>query len=53
MVFDRRPDTAVEPKTAAFLRFVLSPAGQALVARDGACLPLSSAIAAVELKKLE
>lgn len=39
---NRRPGTAVNPKVAGFLRYVLSPAGQAMLASDRGYLPLDS-----------
>ena len=53
MIVNRAPGAAVDPRTKAFLQFLLSPAGQSIVARDGVCLPLTAAQARAELKKIE
>lgn len=37
---DRSPDRPLSPVAAAFVQFVISPAGQALVAQDGVYMPL-------------
>lgn len=50
---DRKPGDPVPPLQLAFLRFVLSQAGQALVAADGMYMPLPTAIAEHELEGLE
>jgi phosphate transport system substrate-binding protein len=38
---NRKPKAAVPVKVAAFLEFIVSPEGQAIVARTGGYLPLS------------
>jgi phosphate transport system substrate-binding protein len=50
---NRAADKPVDPKVREFLRFVLSDEGQVLVQRQGDYLPLNSAVAAEQLKKLE
>jgi phosphate transport system substrate-binding protein len=50
---NRKPGTALEPKVREFLRLVLSRQGQEVVAREGVYMPLTPAVAAEELKKLE
>ena len=49
----RAKDKAVEPKVAAFLRFVLSDEGQAIARSQGDYLPLSEAMISEQRKKLE
>ena len=46
------PDKPLEPLTAEFLRFVLSPEGQAIAARAGTFLPLPDFIAEKEREEL-
>jgi phosphate transport system substrate-binding protein len=41
MAINRTPGKPVAPATLAWLEYVLSPAGQAVVAADGTCLPLT------------
>lgn len=48
-----KPGARIDPRTAEFIRFVLSREGQELVAEDGKYLPLSAAIAGRELARLE
>jgi len=50
---NRVPGQPVEPRTLAWLRYLLSPAGQAVVAADGTCLPLTPKQVAAQLKKLQ
>ena len=50
---NRKPGTAVEPKLREFLRFVLSRDGQEIVVRNGAYLPLTAALAAEQMRKLD
>lgn len=50
--FDRAPGKPVEPKLAAFLRYVLSPEGQAMVAAAG-YLPLPPSVASEQLRSLD
>jgi phosphate transport system substrate-binding protein len=49
---DRKPGKPIPPLERAFLRYVISSAGQALVATDNIYMPLPPAIAARELKEL-
>jgi phosphate transport system substrate-binding protein len=51
LYFNRAVDGRPEPRTAAFLRFALSPAGQAVVARQG-FIPLPAAELRKELEQL-
>ena len=51
--FDRVPGKPLDPKVLEFMRFVLSPEGQAAVMRDGKYLPLTAEVANAQLKKLE
>ncbi|HEX7931873.1 MAG TPA: substrate-binding domain-containing protein [Paraburkholderia sp.] len=53
MVLDRTPGKPIEPKVKEFLRYILSPDGQAVVARDGAYIPLSAKSAQQQLKRLD
>jgi phosphate transport system substrate-binding protein len=50
---NRKPGTAVEPRLREFLRYVLSRDGQEIVARNGGYLPLTAALAAEQLRKLD
>ena len=50
---NRKPGAAVEPKLKEFLRFILSRDGQEIVARNGSYLPLTAALAAEQLRKLD
>ncbi len=43
---NRKPGTPVPPKVAAFLQYIVSAEGQAIVARTGGYLPLSADLAA-------
>lgn len=47
-----KPGTRIEPKTAEFIRFVLSREGQELVKKDGKYLPLPADAVRAELEKL-
>jgi phosphate transport system substrate-binding protein len=49
---DHKPGQPIPPLERAFLRFVISPEGQALVATDNIYMPLPQAIAAREQKEL-
>jgi phosphate transport system substrate-binding protein len=49
---DRKPGEPIPPLERAFLRYVISPAGQALVATDNIYMPLPPAFAASEQKEL-
>ncbi|SIT47800.1 conserved exported hypothetical protein [Paraburkholderia piptadeniae] len=53
MVLDRAPGKPIDPKVREFLRYILSPDGQAAVARDGAYIPLSTESAQQQLKRLD
>lgn len=53
IVINRRPGDPIEPKTLAFLRYVLSRQGQADIAADGAYVPLDAADADRQLKRLD
>jgi len=53
VVINRKPDTAIEPKTREFLRYVLSAEGQAAIASHGPCLPLSAEQVAAQLENLQ
>jgi phosphate transport system substrate-binding protein len=50
---DRVPGQPMDPKVLEFLRFVLSPEGQAAVMRDGKYMPLTAEVANAQLKRLE
>ena len=52
MIVYKPKDKPIEPVTASFLRYVLSPAGQAIIAADGTYLPLSPALADAQAKAL-
>jgi phosphate transport system substrate-binding protein len=52
-VYARRPGTALDPRVAAFLRYVLSDEGQALLAEDRGYLPLARSDAAAQLAVVE
>ena len=49
---DPLPDHALNPNVIGFLRYVLSPAGQAAVAEDGGYTPLTPSLARVQARKL-
>jgi phosphate transport system substrate-binding protein len=49
---DRKPGVAIPPLEREFLRYVLSPGGQALVGTDGIYMPLPPPIATREQKEL-
>lgn len=51
--FDRRPNRPVPRLDAAFLQYVLSPAGQALVGVDNVYMPLPKAVAERERQSLK
>lgn len=53
LFFAWKPGRALDPAIAAFLRYVLSDAGQQAVAQEGAYLPLPKAVAAQQLHRLE
>jgi phosphate transport system substrate-binding protein len=48
-----KPGARMDPKTAEFVRFVLSREGQELVMEDGKYLPLSAEISKDQLSRLE
>ena len=50
---DRQPGGPVEPKVKEFLRYILSREGQQDILDDGRYLPLSPALVAAQLRKLE
>jgi phosphate transport system substrate-binding protein len=50
---DRKPGEAIPPLQHAFLRYVISPEGQAFVGTDGIYIPLPPTIAAREQKELQ
>jgi phosphate transport system substrate-binding protein len=50
---NRAPGKPTDPKLKEFLSYILSPEGQQAVARAGDYLPLSSDVAAVQLRKLD
>lgn len=53
LAVNKPPGQPLEPTVREFLRLVLSRDGQQIVARDEAFLPLSGAVAAEELAKLD
>jgi phosphate transport system substrate-binding protein len=53
LYFDPKPGAPLSPLAGAFLRFVESPQGQALVATDGVYMPLPTAMARAELQHLQ
>ena len=48
-----KPGDRIDPKTAEFVRFVLSREGQELVQEDGKYLPLSADVSSEQLARLE
>ncbi len=50
---DRTPGQPVDPKLAEFLRYILSRQGHDIAAKAGGYIPLTPALAAKELQKLE
>ncbi len=50
---DRKPGQPLDPKVREYLRFIVSRDGQEQVMRDGKYLPLTAALAAQQLRKLE
>jgi phosphate transport system substrate-binding protein len=50
---NRKPGTAVEPKLREFLRFILSREGQVIVDQNASYLPLTGALVAEQLRKLD
>ncbi len=53
VVLDRHPGAAVPPAVDRFLRYVLSDAGQQVIAADGTYLPLRAADARAQARRLE
>ncbi len=53
MVLNREPGQPVNPRAAAFLHYVLGAEGQAVIARNGAYLPLDAAQSAAQLARLK
>lgn len=53
VALDRRPGSPMKPQVKAFLSFILSRQGQAIIARNGAYLPLSAATARLEARRLQ
>lgn len=53
LFFRRVPDKPLDPKLDGFVRFVLSPAAQALVQSPEGFLPLTPELAQKQIKKLE
>ena len=51
--YARKPGTVLDPRIAAFLRYVLSDEGQALLVEDRGYLPLAAADAAAQLAIVE
>ncbi len=51
--FNRKPSAAVDPLTGAFLRYVLSPAGQQQIKPDDGYLPLTSALAQQQVQQFD
>ena len=49
---DRRPGSVIDPRVKEFLRYALSPDGQADVLRDHGYLPLAEATRLAQLQKL-
>jgi phosphate transport system substrate-binding protein len=50
---NRRPGSPVPPNVAAFLNYIVSPEGQAIVARTGGYLPLSPELVAKATESLQ
>lgn len=50
---ERKPNTPIEPTVRTFLRFILSPEGQHIIASTGDFLPLDSAAITAQLHKLD
>jgi phosphate transport system substrate-binding protein len=53
MAINRTPGKPVAPATLAWLEYVLSPAGQAVVSTDGTCLPLTPKQLKAQREKLK
>jgi phosphate transport system substrate-binding protein len=52
LYFRRIPDKPIEPKLEGFIRFVLSPAAQALVYPSEGFLPLTPALMQKQIRKI-
>lgn len=52
MYINRKPGTAVDPRVAEFIRYILSREGMQAVADNGAYTPLNETVAAVQRAKL-
>src|SRR5262249_9066521 len=50
---NRKPGTPLDPKLSEFLRYVLSREGQDIVQKNGSYLPLTTAVASEQLRKLD
>lgn len=50
---NQAPGQPIDPRTREFLRFIFSREGQELVRQEGEYLPLTPALAAAQLRKLE
>jgi len=50
---NREPGRPIDPKLREYLRYTLSREGQEAVVRDGKFLPLTPAVVAEQLRKLE
>jgi phosphate transport system substrate-binding protein len=53
MVLNREPGQPLDPRAAAFLHYVLGAEGQAIIARNGAYLPLAEAQSSAQLARLK
>jgi len=53
VALDRRPGTAIDRKVEEFLRFMLSPQGQRIIAGGGFYLPLGARDLHLQLRRLE
>ena len=53
MYIHQAPNQSADPKVVEFIRYVLSIDGQAVVARNGAYLPLPETVALTELGKMK
>jgi phosphate transport system substrate-binding protein len=50
---NRKPQTPLDPKLKEFLRYMLSRDGQDIVEKNGSYLPLTAAVVADQLRKLD
>ena len=53
IVVNRPPGQKLEPRLARYLRFLLSPAGQSTIERDGRDFPLSESAARKQIARLD